>query len=69
MWLLERAAAVRQQMEDHPGQDVGNTAPSNNQTGNNGQSGGNSGSLSEGLGFDTGSVGLVAEKDRTEGLK
>lgn len=51
------------------GQDVGNTAPSNNQTGNNGQSGGNSGSLSEGLGFDTGSVGLVAEKDRTEGLK
>lgn len=51
------------------GQDVDNTAPSNNQTGNDGQSGGNSGSLSEGLGFDTGSVGLVAEKDRTEGLK
>ena len=51
------------------GQDVGNTEASNNQTGNNGQSGGNSGSLSEGLGFDTGSVGLVAEKDRTEGLK
>ena len=51
------------------GQDVGNTAPSNNQTGNNGQSGGNSGSLSEGLGFDTGSVGLVAEKDITEVLK
>lgn len=50
------------------GQDIG-TEPSNNQTVNNGQPAGNSGSLSEGLGFDTGSVGLKDEADRTSGLK
>ena len=50
------------------GQDVGNTEASNNQTGQE-QSGGNGGSLSEGLGFDTGSVGLKDDADRTSGLK